>query len=191
MSTFTALERDSYDKTLLEVKTHILGDCTFVDEAEGIFNAQTVSSVSLPVYKFCLKLTPKNYSVLKKETETALQLYGGTEPYVFVKPDNWNSMTFSQQDEYRFTDQYQKTGSIPVYNPQTQNYLVPMPIDYVLGSKETGLVYFNQLQPPKLNGYTDGEPLTGLECTVEANFKALDNGRVYLRAKAINIYCHN
>jgi uncharacterized protein YpiB (UPF0302 family) len=64
----TVIERNRYDIDYLEVKTHILGDCVFVDEAEGMFTAVNVSSVSLPVYKFCLKLQPKEYSLLRKET---------------------------------------------------------------------------------------------------------------------------
>ena len=187
----TTTERDRYCKEVLSIKTHILGDCVFLDEAKGVFDSVTVTGISVPVYKFHVCLSPKNYSVLRKEIEGAFQIIGGSETYVFTKPDDWDRMSFSQRDEYRFTDQYSKTGLVPVYNPQTQHYLVPKPIDKILSSREYGIAYFQQVVPPKLNGYTEGEDLTGLECTVEGRLNLLDNGHLYLQAKAINIYSHN
>jgi hypothetical protein len=187
----TSLERNNYAKDVLPLKSHVLGDCVFIDNAEGVFTPVDIPSISCPIYKFQVKLTPKNHSVLQKEVQNALSIIGGNEVYTFIKPDNWDRMSFSQQDEIRFTDQYQKTGHIPVWNPSTNQYMVPRPIDNVLSSREYCLAHFHQITPPRLNGYTDGEPLEGLECTVEARLRLLDNGNLYLEAKAINIYCHN
>jgi hypothetical protein len=187
----TVTDRKTYSEDVLSLKTHLLGDSIFVDGAEGVFTPITITGISRPVYKFKVKVTGEVYSQIRKAVDTAFQLIGGEEVYNFVPPEDWKSLSFSQQDEVRFTDQYQKTGTIPVWNPTTNRYMVPRPVDNILSSREYRLVSFHQVVPPKVNGYTEGESLDGLECTVEARFRLLDNGNLYLEAKAINIYSHN
>lgn len=184
-------DKEAYLRDVLPLKTHVLGDCVFIDRADGMFTASNDPTVSVPVYRFQLRLTSPVYHSLKKEVDNIFDVVGGRDLYHFTPPDDWNKLTYSQRDEIRFTDQYQKTGLVPIYNPQTDRYLVPRPIDNVLSSDKERLVYFKQTIPPKVNCYTEGEDLTGLECTAECKLRQLDNGSVYITAHSINIYSHN
>ena len=174
-----------HKKQYLEKKQFFISEAVLHD-TEGIYTARLYPGLDQPLHRFHATISQSEYHKLKKEVVSALNLFG-QEPYRFERPDAWFDMSFSQQDEYRFTDQLNKTGLTPVYNTNTQHYNIPKPMDLVLSSPEYSTVYFSSLFPPTVVG-DEYDSIEGFEGSIDCRLLLMDNGRVYMAAKNLNVF---
>ena len=177
-------------KDSIEAKTLSLNECTFVS-SKDIWEPKIVGDSSVPIYSLSVRVSPKDFNEVSRQVDEAVRLVG-KETYFFDKPDNWDKLTWQQQDEIRFTDQYNKTGVLPIYNPVTNSYLVPKAQDFVLSSPDLRQIYSRSIVAPKVIGDAkEGDNLNGRECSVRGNIRVFDNGRIYFSAREITVFAGN
>jgi hypothetical protein len=177
-------------KNAVESKSVHLNDCTIIDD-RNLLTPKTTQDSPNPVYQFLLKVSHKDYNDLVKEVDEAVRLFGQTT-YFFDKPDGYDSWAFSRQDEYRFRDQYNKTGLLPVYSPNLQDYLIPKAQDFILGASESRNVFCSSLKPTKMFGdIPESGSFIGRECSARCNIRVFESGKIYLGCNELTVFAGN
>ena len=192
MSTSTTTDNSLFlkRKEAIEAKTFSLNDCVFV-ATNHMQDPESPIEGGPPVYTFTVQVSSSDFHALSKHVNEALRLFGD-EQYVFDKPDGYDSWPLSRQDEYRFRDQHIKTGLIPVYSSNMQNYLVPHPSERILSSSQFRHVYSRSLRAPKLIGDVPSSGIfDGRECSVRGNLAIFDSGKIYFQAREITVFAGN
>ena len=161
-----------------------LDNVTFTNEAEGVFLPERRCKDNYDFYRFHVQVDKQSHQKVK---ELVIKMMGANElankPWSFVA-DPLDGRSDEEQEYYAFFECY---GKKPTYNTNTGRILTHYPTDCTTSCDELRLVYFRQLDEPKVINAEFGENLNGRTGSIQYHLTSLDNGQVYAYAQFIQL----
>lgn len=161
-----------------------LDNVTFTNEAEGVFLPERRCKDNYDFYRFHVQTDYNSHQQVKQQvTEMMGKLEESHQPWNFVA-DPLDGRSEEEQEYYAFIDCY---GKKPTYNTNTGKILKYYPTDCTTSCDELKLVYFRQLDIPKIVNAEFGENLIGRTGSIQYHLTSLDNGQIYAYAEYIQL----
>ena len=160
---------------------------TFVDEAEGRYLKERPKSGERfeDFYMFKCKLSPEDYKTTKAAIDQQLHSMGGEDPFVFHL-DPLDPRSDEEQKFYAYAEHYGADRARKMARPDG-SYMTYRPMDCVLTGPELSLMYFRQLDPPRVNGATEYENIRGREGSIQFHLIEYANGQIHAYCDYINL----
>lgn len=168
------------------IRSLYLDDVKFTDDGWGCYRSRATGHTNTPFYRFQVEVPLDQLERCRAEVTKYMDELYGREPFKFQYDPNDNSC-YQAQVSIAYLRRY---GKPPIINEHTGDVIPFRPRANVTSeSSGLSLVYFKQLDQPRINGADSRYPenLTGRTGNIQYHLQHYDDGQVFAYAEYINL----
>jgi hypothetical protein len=165
-----------------------LHNCTFTDEAEGVWRETFDRRINQQVFKFKFRCDDREsleelHELVQAELRSLQSFSDVREALTAIDDEDYGC-----REEQLFRRYVAMTGKAPTVNPETGEIIIPFnPVNAAVSDICFATVYSAAIDPPKVTNAATCENLKGRTGTVTGRLKTTDTGFVLFVADYIDL----